>query len=367
MTRERSGRARGARSRPLAPACALAFLILLVCAPSAMAVPVNVAPPDTPARSGRTLSTDNGSWLLATTYSYGWYRCDGAGGNCRQVLTRTSSTYLLTTADIGTRIRSIVVATNAVGSEAAVSPPTGVIAAAPPVNEVPPAISGSARIGETLSSSLGNWSDPSPTTVIYSRQWQRCGADGFGCENITNANGASYTPGLADGGKLLRVAVSANGLGVATVFSAPVGPLPDAPASGRGPGGTNDGRDTSTPPGSPRKLRPFPVVVVAGRLLRGRTVISRLAVRGPRGATVSVRCRGRGCPRRGQRTKLRRSGRLRLRRFQRSYRAGAVIEIRITGRNAIGKYTQIRIRARRPPSRRDSCLAPGASRPSRCP
>jgi hypothetical protein len=82
---------------------------------------------------------------------------------------------------------------------------------------------------------------------------------------------------------------------------------------------------------------------------------------------VAVTCRGRGCPKGRFRGKLNRSGALRLRRFQRIYGPGAVIEIRITKRGTIGKYTRVRVKARSIPGRRDLCLMPGVSKPRRCP
>ena len=364
-----SGRARAHRRR-LALAGALACLAALLGAAPAMAV-TNLAPPGAPERSGRTLVTENGSWLLASSYSYAWYRCDGAGAACVQVAGRGGPAYLLTTADIGWRIRSLVTASGALGSESAFSAPTATITAAPPVNQVPPRVSGTARNGSAVSSTLGSWTDPSPGAVSYKRQWQRCTSAGFSCQNIAGATGASYTLRAGDVGAFMRVLVSAEGLGTATVESAPTGPVADLPGAGGGvggEGGSGGGSDEKTPAptGGFRKLRPFPRVVVAGRLLRGRTHVSRLVVTGPRGATVSVRCRGRGCARRSFRARLGNSRRIRLRRFQRTYRPGAIIQIRVTRGQAIGKFTRIRIRATRPPSRRDLCLVPGARRPSRC-
>ena len=370
---EHSGHAR-ARRRRIALAGNLACLAMLVHAAPAMAVPTNLAPPAAPERTGRTLVSENGSWLLASSYSYAWYRCDGAGAGCAQVSGRGGPGYLLTTADIGRRIRSLVTASSGLGSESAFSAPTATITAAPPVNDDPPIVSGTTRSGSTLSSTLGSWSDPSPGAVSYQRRWQRCSSGGFSCQDIAGATGASYTLRAADVGRFMRVLVSAEGLGAATVASAPVGPVADLPGAGAGAGegdsgggGGGSGGDTPVPTGGFRKLRPFPRVVVAGRLLRGRTHISRLVVTGPRGATVSVRCRGRGCARRSFRTRLGNSRRIRLRRFQRTYGPRTTIEIRVTGRQAIGKFTRIRMRATRPPSRRDLCLVPGEPRPSRCP
>ncbi|MGH8574170.1 MAG: hypothetical protein ACREX8_16575, partial [Gammaproteobacteria bacterium] len=171
----------------------------------------------------------------------------------------------------------------------------------------------------------------------------------------------------------IRVVVSAEGLGKASVGSAPLGPimaLPNSGGGGGGGGGGGTGGGTNDKPATTlRKLRPFPKVIIAGRLARGLTFISGLTIRrGPKGSTVTVTCRGRGCPRGGRfRGKLNRSGGLRLKRFQRIYGPGAIIEIRVTKRGAIGKFTRLKVRARSIPGRKDACLMPGSSKPARCP
>lgn len=332
-----------------------------------MAGPLNVGQPDL-SRTGRTLATSNGAWVPSTnSYSYVWQRCDAGG--CSTVPGRTDSTYLLTTADIGQRIRSIVTASNtALGASSAASEPTDTIMASPPTNVVPPVVTGS---GRTLTSTLGTWSDPSPAGVTYVRRWQRCsGSGGLSCQDVPGQSGTTYALTAADDGRFMRVVVVAEGLGARSVASAPLGPFMSPPPAIPAPQRDSGGSTGTTPPApsAPRKLRPFPKVVVAGRVARGRTFISGLIVRrGPRGAAVSVRCRGRGCPRGGYRGKLNRRGELRLRRFQRIYGPGATIEIRITKRGAIGKFTRLRVRRRGVPSRRDACLMPGATKFSRCP
>ena len=331
-----------------------------------MAGPLNVGQPEL-SRSGRTLATSNGGWLPSTnSYSYAWQRCNAGG--CFTVPGRTGSTYLLTTADIGQRIRSIVTAGNsALGASSAASDFTDPIVASPPTNIVPPVVTGS---GPTVTSTLGTWSDPSPGSVTYVRRWQRCsGTGGLSCQDVTGQSGATYSLTAADDGRFIRVVVVAEGLGARSVASAPLGPFMSPPAASPAPGDSGGSTGTTAPaPVAPRKLRPFPKVVVAGRAARGRTFISGLVVRrGPRGATVSVRCRGRGCPRGGYRGKLNRRGALRLKRFQRIYGPGTTIEIRVTKRGAIGKFTRLRVNRRSVPSRRDACLMPGATKFSRCP
>jgi PKD repeat protein len=119
-------------------------------------------------------------------------------------------------------------------------------------------------------------------------------------------------------------------------------------------------------PASSRLLSPFPVVTLGGRLTPSGARVTVLAVRAPVCSRVTVTCRGRGCPTRRASSYVGHR-RLRLRRFERAYRAGAVITIRVSKGSSIGKFTQFRIRKHAAPRRDDLCLRPGQSKGSRCP
>lgn len=114
-----------------------------------------------------------------------------------------------------------------------------------------------------------------------------------------------------------------------------------------------------------RLLSPFPVVRLVGQLTAKGTEVKLLVVQAPRGARVSVRCRGHDCPYR--RAAARSRGRVRFRRLQRLLPAGAVLEVSVTKRGTIGKYTRFRIRRGRTPARLDRCLRAGAKGPVACP
>jgi hypothetical protein len=93
-------------------------------------------------------------------------------------------------------------------------------------------------------------------------------------------------------------------------------------------------------------------------------MISALTVRAPRGARISVRCFGAGCPRESlaRATKV-----TRLKAFEGRLRAGTRLVIRVTRAGFVGKHTTIRIRRGKAPARRDCCLYPGSGKPAACP
>ena len=89
--------------------------------------------------------------------------------------------------------------------------------AAPPANTALPTITGTPKVGETLTAQNGTWTNE-PTAFQY--QWQRCDADGSNCLNVTGATGQTYGVRIADLGFRLRVAVTAhNAQGTATANS----------------------------------------------------------------------------------------------------------------------------------------------------
>jgi hypothetical protein len=94
----------------------------------------------------------------------------------------------------------------------------GSAVAAPPTNTEPPTITGTPRVGETLTAQNGTWTN-SPTAFQY--QWQRCGTGGGNCANIAGAIEKTYLLTSADAGRRMRVTVLAvNADGAASARSA---------------------------------------------------------------------------------------------------------------------------------------------------
>ena len=88
--------------------------------------------------------------------------------------------------------------------------------AAAPSNTTPPAVSGTAKAGQTLTVSNGSWAG-SPTD--YSYQWQRC-TSSSSCTNIADATSNTYAAADRDVGHTLRAVVTAtNADGLSTANS----------------------------------------------------------------------------------------------------------------------------------------------------
>jgi large repetitive protein len=193
-----------------------------------LAAPVNTAPPAITgtARVGETLQATPGGWTgnPTPTLTYQWLRCDAAGTGCTDIGGATATAYTLAAADEGSTLRLAETATNSQGSATATSAPTGVVdgVLAAPVNTAPPAITGTARVGETLQATPGGWTGNPTPTLTY--QWLRCDAAGANCAEIGGATATAYTLAAADEGSTLRLAeTAANSQGTATATSAPTG------------------------------------------------------------------------------------------------------------------------------------------------
>jgi hypothetical protein len=122
--------------------------------------------------------------------------------------------------------------------------------------------------------------------------------------------------------------------------------------------------DVLPQPFEPPLLSPFPVVRLSGSVIGGQTRIRVLSVRAPVCSQATILCDGRGCPWR-RATKWTGRGPTRFPAIRR-LAAGAKIEVLVTKRDWIGKYTRFRMRAERAPKRRDRCLPFGARRGIPC-
>lgn len=197
--------------------------------------PANTSPPTISgtAQQGQTLTATSGSWSGTTplAYTYQWQRCNSAGSSCAAIGGATSSTQALVAADVGSTMRVLVTATNTAGSAQGTSAATAVVTAlTPPANTAAPQLSGTVRLGQTLTVSTGSWSgSPAPT---YGYQWQRCDAGGGNCASIAGATAQTYAVVAADvGGHLLAVVTATNSAGSASQASSQTGSVTSLPAA----------------------------------------------------------------------------------------------------------------------------------------
>ena len=171
---------------------------------------------------GQTLVASRGTWRGApTSFGFQWQRCDSLGLSCTAIAGATDARYVVSQADVGSRLRVAVAARSSFGAGASVSTPTAVVPeSTPPTNLSPPTIAGTPQVGQTLTAQgAGTWTG-NPSSFAF--RWQRCDAAGGACADITGATGATYAVTGADVGSTIRVAVTArNAAGEATAVSAP--------------------------------------------------------------------------------------------------------------------------------------------------
>ena len=153
------------------------------------------------AQVGQTLTSSSGSWTNSpTSYSYQWEWFDTS----TNISGATGSTYVLATGDVNHKIAVKVTATNASGSSSpATSAATAaVVAASAPSNTALPAITGTAQVGQTLTSSTGSWTN-SPTSYSYQWEWFDTST------NISGATGSTYVLATGDVNHKIAVKVTA--------------------------------------------------------------------------------------------------------------------------------------------------------------
>ncbi|MFL5838888.1 MAG: fibronectin type III domain-containing protein, partial [Thermoleophilaceae bacterium] len=221
---------------------------------SASGLVAGIAPANTTAPSisgsaldGQTLTADHGDWNGSTpiTYAYQWRDCDSAGFTCTDIAGATDRTYVLRSSDVGQTIMVAATATNSAGFASATSGPTAAVAPVAPANIKLPTVTGSAKLGATLTANAGTWSGTTPITYAY--QWQSCAADGSGCADLAGATAATYGVQPSDFGNRLHVVVTAsNGTGASSATSADTDAVVAAPVNTAAPtiSGTPDGVST---------------------------------------------------------------------------------------------------------------------------
>ena len=192
------------------------------------------------ARVGDTLTADTSAitdadGLNNATFTYEWIRNDGASDTAIS----GSTTYVLSEADVGHTIKVKVSFSDDQGhNEAVISNPTSTVVAAPnTAANGPPTITGSTRIGQTLTAVTTGISDQDGLTqVAYTYQWLR--NDGTNDSEISGATNATYTLDSNDAGKTIKVKVRftddrGHNEVVTSSATATITAAPNNPADGR--------------------------------------------------------------------------------------------------------------------------------------
>lgn len=214
----------------------LAVSLTAVATSGAATGPVNTTAPSVTgaAQQGQTLTTNPGVWQTPPTgYIYSWQRCNPDVTGCADIGGAVTATYTLGAADVGSVVRSGVVARDGTGdSPVSHSDTTATVTAAAslaPANTTPPTVTGTPTSGQTLTAVDGQWTGATPITFSY--VWQVCDATGAGCLPITGATAKTYIVTADTVGKTLRVQVTAanangarNSTSVPTALVAASGP-----------------------------------------------------------------------------------------------------------------------------------------------
>ena len=160
------------------------------------------------AQVGEVLTADtsgiaDADGLENATFSYQWIRNDGSTET--DIQDATGSIYTLVDADEGQTIKVKVSFTDDAGNEETLtSTATGSVAARPNTSATGrPTISGTARVGDTLTADTTGIADADGlTNVSYSYQWVAGGTD------LGGATGSTYTLTASEQGQTIQVRVS---------------------------------------------------------------------------------------------------------------------------------------------------------------
>src|SRR6185437_13922014 len=189
------------------------------------------------ANQGQILSATT-TWNPAgASYSYQWQTSTDNGTTWTNLAGATTSTYTLTSSDLGNLVRVSVTAVNGYGTATASSSSVGPILNNAPINTGVPALTGNPQRTSTLTTTAGTWSG---LGNIITYQWQRS-PDGTNWASINGATATTYTAQFADEGDFVRALVTA----------------------------TNQSGVTSTPTASTQIIAPFPPANTAAPVITG--------------------------------------------------------------------------------------------------
>jgi len=143
------------------------------------------------AKVGQSVRVSTAGWKAGTALAYQWQRNGAAIANAK------GTSYALTAADVGKKISVAVTGTLAGYDGATVSSPAVTVSAGT-LTKATPQVSGTVKVGKTLTAKAGTWTKG--TKLAY--QWKRSG------KAISGAKKSSYVLTAADKGKKITVTVT---------------------------------------------------------------------------------------------------------------------------------------------------------------
>lgn len=234
---------------------------------------------------GSILTANPGTWSpTPATLQYQWYR-DGV-----PIAGATTATRTLTATDAGAPLTVKVTGTKPGYTTAAMtSTPTAAVAKASLITAAP-TITGTARVGSTLTANPGSWT-PTPGALTY--QWYRSGMP------VTGARAATRLLTADDAGSTLTVQVTGSrpGYTTAVMSSVPTGPVAKASLVTALPTIIGTAKVGSTLTANPGTWAPAPVTLKyqwyrSGVAIIGATTATRMLALNDAGATLTVQVTG---------------------------------------------------------------------------
>ena len=237
------------------------------------------------AKVGATLTANPGAWGPApVTLAYQWFRSGVA------ITGATAATYPAVAADLGKTLTVQVTGTKSGFTTTAKTSAATAAVVAGSLTAPVPTITGTAKVGTTLTANPGAWG-PAPVTLAY--QWFRSGVA------ITGATAATYPAVAADLGKTLTVRVTGTKSGFTTTAKTSAATAAVVAGTLTGPTPTITGTKTvgSTLTANPGTWGPAPVTLayqwyLGSTAITGATAQTYKLVAADKGTAIKVRVTG---------------------------------------------------------------------------
>ncbi len=178
---------------------------------------------------GTALQASGGTWGTGIAPTIAWERCQATAEVCSPIGQQGSS-YSLTLADVGSRVRVAASVSNVAGTTTAYSTISSPIVPSTAIEKprlldrdlvLRPLRGDGVSVGSAIRGAVGNWSG-SPT---FTYAWQSCRPTGEACVAVAGQTTTDYTITAADRNRTLRFVVTASNAAGSTTFTSTQGPL----------------------------------------------------------------------------------------------------------------------------------------------